>query len=83
MARKMRLMRVEWMDAASNDTWRGPEQIPPDGEACIHMETVGYVLRSSRKEVVLAQTKSETGKVSATMAIPRGSIIKMKAVGRQ
>ncbi len=71
-----KLVRVEWDDAASNDIWRRKGGLHK--EECLRIRSVGYVIRSTHKEMVLAQSLSESDSVSNTMAIPRGCIRKVR-----
>jgi len=71
-----RLIRVDWIDACSEGDWRSPERF--ESIESIPIRTVGYVVRSTEKEMVLAQSLSDSGRVSNTLAIPRGCICKVR-----
>ncbi len=71
-----RLVRVDWDDACSNDRWRAQDALLRTER--VQIRTVGYVIRSNRKEMVLAQSLSEAGNISSTIAIPRSCIRKVR-----
>ena len=71
-----RLVRVDWDDACSNDGWRPTDTL--DKAERLKIQSVGFVIRSNKKEMVLAQSLSEIDNVSCTMAIPKGCIRKVR-----
>ena len=71
-----KLVRVDWDDACSNEPWRKAECLYR--AECLQIQSVGFVLRSDKKEMVIAQSLSETANVANTIAIPRGCIRKVR-----
>jgi len=73
---KHRLLRVEWEDSASRGKWHRTTEI--GRRATLQCESVGYVVRSDKHEIVLAQSICENEDINDTMAIPRGCIRKVR-----
>ena len=81
MSRAMRVVQVDWVDASSQDRWRGKDKLYES--ELLEVRSIGFVIRSNRKEVVLAQSRSELDNVCNTIAIPRYSIRKIRPMGRR
>lgn len=67
--KKYRRVLVTWMDAFhSNKGWEDPTEAA--NESSVVCESLGYLLRRGKKEVVLAQTLSSDGEVVGRITIP-------------
>ena len=76
--RELSLVEVTWWDAASDSHWKTFEDVRAQGdEGLIECQTVGYLVKVSKKTITLAQTRSKMGKVSCDWSIPRPWIIKV------
>lgn len=77
--RKGEWVRIEWHDAAASCTgWTDADDAVKNGVEPIL--TVGYVLKASRKEVILAQSFAQ-GQALNTQAVPRAWITKVEVIG--
>lgn len=69
----MKIVRVRWVDSCGYSAWRSLadmiEQAAPD--SC---ETVGYLIKSGKKALTVAQSLGATGNVDNTITIPRSAI---------
>ena len=71
----IRAVRVEWWDSHSlGATWIEGEEAQEIKIA--YCETLGFLLKETEKELVIAQSKSNNH-FHNLIAIPKGSIIKM------
>jgi len=75
------LLRVEWVDAATLDGWRGREDVlrSPGVAVCV---TVGFLIHEDASELRLAQTVSD-GSVNGVMSIPVGMVKSRKRLDRR
>ncbi len=73
--KKVKYVQIEWHDAHSVATWRGPDELP-HVEPCISR---GWLLVENSKEVVLASTVQPNGPdVGEIIAIPRGMVKRIR-----
>lgn len=70
-----RLLEVIWRDTSSWGDWHETNHKDDEPIECV---TVGYVVRETKRDLVLAQTFSRGGKVTNTMAIPKSTITSKK-----
>lgn len=70
-----RLVRVDWEDASSEQVWRSNKLFRVER---LQVQSVGFVIRSDKKEMVLAQSLSEVDNMAGTIAIPKGCIRKVR-----
>lgn len=74
--KKLRAVRVEWVDSASTGRWRHRKEAERfDVVACT---TVGFVVSRNSKRIVLAQSVSEDDDVCDTMTIPAGCVKRVR-----
>lgn len=68
---------VKWQDILSDSTWVGgnPEKVKP--VICV---TVGWVVHSSKRKVVMADSKSDDGDWGGITVIPTGVIVEKKRI---
>jgi len=71
-----RLVRIDWEDASSDQIWRSVNKLFRAER--LQVQSVGFVIRSDKKEMVLAQSLSEVDNMAGTIAIPRGCIRKVR-----
>ncbi len=67
--KRYRKVHVVWMDAATNHGWESAEEAV-DGGAAHECESVGYLLRQTKEEIVLVQTIGGSD-VNGRITIPR------------
>lgn len=74
--RRLPKVEIKWRDASSDGGWRGLAET----RACktSEMLTVGRLTKNSSREVQVAQSVSEHGRLSDTMTIPKGWILGMR-----
>lgn len=70
----MKLALVEWLDSCGISGWHTLSG-NDSASKCI---TVGTLCKDSEKEVVLALSKSDSGNVSDTIAIPKICITRIR-----
>ena len=73
-------VHVRWWDAASNSQGWAPVQGYTHGTGLMAVETLGFLIKKSRKEVQVALSLDEAGKVSEAIAIPRACVRSIKRV---
>ena len=74
------LVQVTWRDATSNHGWYTLPEILKDATLLTECQTVGYLVRNDRRHVVVAQGRTEHGKLSELWAIPRSLVSKVDTV---
>lgn len=78
---KKPLRMVTWLDSSTlgRGGWLDPEQIHPQPlcEIC----SVGWIIRSTPRELVIAGCESSGGQLSRLTAIPKRTILKMEKLG--
>ena len=77
MIKKLRMVEVEWVDSCIDGGWRMKEAYLTN-EGVAQCCSIGYLLRSSRKEVMMVQSQTNSGKVSDSISIPRSCVKKMR-----
>ena len=75
----LRMVEVEWVDSCVNGGWRTRQEYleAPGVSQC---RTVGYLLRSSRQEVIVVQSLNNYGGAADSMTIPRSSVKKIRCL---
>lgn len=71
MAKRRKLVEVEWVDSAFHKGWFSPNQLVVPATC----RTTGYLVASEDTHVVVAMSSEDSGEYSEAMAIPRGCII--------
>lgn len=82
---KLRLVEVEWYDtAAIGGSWGSiaAQRRETNREALLHCRSVGYLLRSDKSVVVLAQNWNSDGQCADLVVIPRGTIKRVRRLRR-
>lgn len=66
---KQQMVMVKWVDSAAEGGWK----TEPEGgiSAC---ESIGFLIKKDRTEVIVAQSRSDRGFVSDFIAIPRSCV---------
>jgi hypothetical protein len=70
-----KLVQIDWEDSCSDNGWVSQQQAKCHRPA--QCRTVGFLLRSGKRDMTIMQSTSNTGNVSEIMAIPRGCIKKV------
>ena len=70
---KKPLILVEWEDIAAHTGWIREDSEPEESDT-INCVTVGWKIKSNRRTLVIASTRSENRKCTDRTAIPRGCI---------
>lgn len=73
------LVEVTWEDICtySDNKWRKREFVVDDLTPT-NVKTVGYIVKSTKKFLVLASTVSEFDDTLHTIVIPRGTVLSVK-----
>ena len=74
--RKRQLVEVEWDDIAGGSNWDDTSKDYTND--IIHCKTVGYLLKSNRKTIVVASTISEKDRCCDRTVIPRNVVKSIK-----
>ena len=77
MAKKLRLVEVEWVDASISGGW-GVRKEYLAIRGIKQCRTAGYLLRSNRKEIMVVQSQTEHDGVADSISIPRPSVQKIR-----
>lgn len=75
--RKRPLIVVEWEDIAAHTSWIKEDSEPEESDT-IHCVTVGWQIKSNRRTLIIASTRTEDKKCTDRTAIPRGCIRKIR-----
>ena len=68
-------VEVLWHDAHSDGgSWMEPHAWLETIDSPYVVRSVGYLLRDSKREIVIAQSKTDKGRISDTITIPRGMV---------
>ncbi len=75
---KPRFPRVEvcWFDAASKDPWRDLEDL--EERETVECITRGFLIRETKREILIAVTVTECGQFHSTMAIPKRMVVSIR-----
>lgn len=73
--KQRKIVFLEWKDSCHNEGWQKERDSLTDRIS--HCQSVGFLLRSSKKDVLICQSSSDTGNVSETLCIPRSCIEKI------
>lgn len=71
----MKKVRIDWIDSASPRGWTHDNEIDVKP---LKIRTRGYLIRETKKAVVVACSVDECGTSHAPMTIPKCSITKMR-----
>lgn len=73
----MKLLYVKWADSATHGGW-----VSKTDEFCpVDCESVGWLTKSTKRHIVLAQSRNEE-QLSNLISIPRVAIIEMRRLKR-
>ena len=75
MAKRRKLVHVEWEDSAFTPGWRSHDHNLPGTSPC---ESVGFLLEKSKSRVILAMQVNGDGGYGEAMAIPRSVVKKIR-----
>ncbi len=75
--KKLRMVEVEWVDSCSLSGWRDVEE-HREHNGIAKCATVGYLLRSNRKEVTVVQSWNDNEGAHSSMSIPRCAVKKIR-----
>jgi hypothetical protein len=79
---KLKIVRVEWVDAFSVDEWAEIKEVAGNDE--IEMVTVGILLVSKKEHVIVANTHDAVNeKCAGSITIPRGCIKNYRVIGTE
>lgn len=79
------IVRVSWLDASSHMGWVGEDQYKRILDHNVEVETLGFLVRKDRKNVVVIQTLSDsenTCGIGNVMKIPTGMVKKIHPLGK-
>jgi hypothetical protein len=74
---KKKFYRVDWIDAASNSSWRS-EEGAAGKRGTIDIVTVGHLVKHTKAEIILALSKDYNGQVADTIAIPKSCVTRIR-----
>lgn len=73
-------IEIEWIDSCTHGRWESAE-FHRENSSPTTCRTIGYIVASTPKKVVVAQSMSkDTGGVADTMAIPRSCVLSIKHI---
>lgn len=76
--KKWHMVRVEWEDSASRGSWRSADTEAARPRSTLRIVSVGYLLRKTKREIVLFQSHDDEDKISDTVAIPMGCVHRIR-----
>lgn len=76
-----KVVYIEWDDSCHNSDWKPRSDAQSHGIA--HCHSVGFLLKKSKAEVVVFQSKSDTGNITDMMAIPRKAIRSLRYIDKE
>ncbi len=71
----MKSVYIMWNDSTS---WAGWQKLPLKDEKMSKIETIGFVIKETKKKIIIAHSISDIGNAIGVLAIPKGSIIKWR-----
>ena len=74
------IVEIFWRDASSRSGWATLEEYSQHGPAVC--TTVGYLMRNSQHDVLVAQTQSDDQQALSGMSIPKEWCVSLKLIGR-
>lgn len=69
------IVKVDWIDSATEGGWQ--KKCKTSGGVCT-CYSVGFVIRRNKRELTLAQSKSEFGNIAEVISIPTSCIKSIK-----
>ncbi len=72
----MKIVRVFWIDSNARPGWHGMDCDVSPSEC----STVGYLLRSNRKNVTLCMSKSDQGNIGDIVSIPHCTVRRIETL---
>ena len=75
--KKRGLLIVEWDDISATSGWKSEDNVDKECNP-LRSVTVGWRMKSDRKTLRVASTRTEDGRCSDVNAIPRGCIVSIK-----
>ena len=73
--KNLKIVEVTWHDSCSDGGWKSlKSSLSGSISTC---QSVGYLLQRNRKQVILIQSRSDTGNLSDQIAIPRTDVVKI------
>ena len=79
---KLKIVRVEWVDAFSVDEWTEVKEVTGNDE--IEMVTIGILLVSKKEHVIVANTHDAVNeKCAGAITIPRGCIKNYRVIATE
>ena len=67
---------VEWLDPTSQSQWQSEDEAHK--AAPLRCVSIGSIIESTPKKIVIAATFSATGNVSDVTVIPKGSLVRKR-----
>ncbi len=75
--KKLRLLRIDWLDAFSqNDVWRPIDRMPGKDDR-IEVSSVGWLLHTTKEYYVLVPTLTSHGAGCSAVAIPKKCVLNL------
>lgn len=74
------IVEVKWHDAFVNPRWMTATQGISNGESTETVLSVGYLVKKSKKVVILASGAGESGDFSSWHSIPMGMVKKIRKI---
>jgi len=74
---KLKIVLIEWYDAASMNEWKMPNEPYVEREPVL---TAGILKAKSKNEVVVCTAATQDGAFASDLAIPLGCIKSMKTI---
>ena len=76
--KELPLVEVTWWDAASDADWKTFEDVRAQAdEGLVECQTVGYLVKVTKRAITVSQTRARNGKLSGDWSIPRRWLTKV------
>jgi hypothetical protein len=77
----MKLVKVRWVDAEDHpDTWVSPEEVEEFGGKDCAMESVGWLVKETKKYLTLGSDRAEDGYFGCVRKIATGMILSIEDI---
>ena len=73
----MKIVKVTWIDTASNQEWKSAEATKKWGNEAMIIESIGFLIDKNKKHVVLSGMIASDGDSGIQQRIPRGCVKKI------
>jgi hypothetical protein len=72
-----KIVYLKWVDSTS---WEGWKNLPLTDSKMCEIETIGYVIKETKKKIVIAHSISNANHTNGILSIPKGALLKRRNI---